>query len=248
MFCMFGNSQFIKIVVCTSLKSQDIYRLPIVAPVRFIAFLGFHISQFRGKDRTPQSLSNANKCRSKSWHWSLIPLIGIGINTAILISIDWHQPMTEGVLKRLTGCQRRPINSITWLVVLYLSYIWVKKEFVLYYFWKCPQGTKSSDLSLISDFFPTPRTILEISVNQKRIFFWRGGGRDVGVQWPKMALEGTICDPRRQKYSWGRTPRPPWKRLFHLAFIQETHVYTAEIGITVRLFGWNPFWSLSICL
>ncbi len=37
------------------------------------------------------------------------------------------------------------------------------------------QGTESSDLSLISDFFPTPRTILEISVNLKRIFL-RGWG------------------------------------------------------------------------
>ncbi len=25
-----------------------------------------------------------------------------------------------------------------WLIVLYLSYIWVKKEFVLYFLWKCP--------------------------------------------------------------------------------------------------------------
>ncbi len=35
----------------------------------------------------------------------------------------------------------------------------------------CPlQGTGSSDFSLISDFFPTPRAILEISVNLKRNF------------------------------------------------------------------------------
>ncbi len=32
------------------------------------------------------------------------------------------------------------------------------------------QGTESSDLSLISDFFPTLRTIPEICVNLKRIF------------------------------------------------------------------------------
>ncbi len=30
------------------------------------------------------------------------------------------------------GCPRRPINPVIWLIVLYLSYIWVKKEFVLY--------------------------------------------------------------------------------------------------------------------
>ncbi len=32
------------------------------------------------------------------------------------------------------------------------------------------QGTESSDFSLISDFFVTLRTILEINVNLKRIF------------------------------------------------------------------------------
>ncbi len=40
------------------------------------------------------------------------------------------------------------------------------------------QGTESSDFSLISDFFPTPRTILEISVNLNRIFL---GGRGMGI-------------------------------------------------------------------
>ena len=38
------------------------------------------------------------------------------------------------------------------------------------------QGSKFSDFSLISDFFPTPGTILEISVNLKRIFFLKGRG------------------------------------------------------------------------
>ncbi len=33
------------------------------------------------------------------------------------------------------------------------------------------QGSKFSDFSLISDLFPTPRAILEISVNLKRKFF-----------------------------------------------------------------------------
>ena len=37
------------------------------------------------------------------------------------------------------------------------------------------QGTESSDFSLISDFFPTSRTILEISVNLKRNFFREWG-------------------------------------------------------------------------
>ena len=37
------------------------------------------------------------------------------------------------------------------------------------------QGSKFSDFSLISDFFPTPSTILEISVNLKRIFSFLKG-------------------------------------------------------------------------
>ncbi len=43
------------------------------------------------------------------------------------------------------------------------------------------QGTESSDFSLISDFFPTPWTILETSVNLKRIFL-QGGGMGIGVK------------------------------------------------------------------
>ena len=43
------------------------------------------------------------------------------------------------------------------------------------------QGSKCSAFSLISDFFPTPRTILEISVNLMRKDFRRGGGRGIGV-------------------------------------------------------------------
>ncbi len=38
------------------------------------------------------------------------------------------------------------------------------------FLWPNIQGTESSDLSLISDFFTSSRTILEISVNLKRIF------------------------------------------------------------------------------
>ncbi len=38
------------------------------------------------------------------------------------------------------------------------------------------QGSKFSDFSLISDFFATPRTILEISVNLKRNFSLEGQG------------------------------------------------------------------------
>ncbi len=39
--------------------------------------------------------------------------------------------------------------------------------------------------SQFSDFFPTPRTILEISVNLKRKFVLKGRGRGIRVQWPK---------------------------------------------------------------
>ncbi len=38
------------------------------------------------------------------------------------------------------------------------------------------QRSKSSDFGLISDFFPTPKTILEISVNLNRNFFFEGVG------------------------------------------------------------------------
>ncbi len=38
------------------------------------------------------------------------------------------------------------------------------------------QGRKFSDNYLISDFFPTPRTIPEISVNLQRIFLGEEGG------------------------------------------------------------------------
>ena len=38
------------------------------------------------------------------------------------------------------------------------------------------QGSKLSDFSLISDLFPAPRTILEISVNLERNIFREGGG------------------------------------------------------------------------
>ncbi len=44
-------------------------------------------------------------------------------------------------------------------------------------------------------------------------FFWRGGGRGIGVQWPKMTLECFICDPRSQKISGWEPPDPPLKRI-----------------------------------
>ncbi len=69
------------------------------------------------------------------------------------------------------------------------------------------QGTESSDSSLISDFFPTPRIILEISANLKRIFL-RGGGMGIGVKWPKKALECSTCRPWIQKFYVGGPPDP----------------------------------------
>ena len=42
--------------------------------------------------------------------------------------------------------------------------------FIVISAFKDTQGTESSDFSLISDLFLTPRTILEISVNLKRNF------------------------------------------------------------------------------
>ena len=41
--------------------------------------------------------------------------------------------MADFMREGYAGCPRRPINPIIGLLVLYLSYIWVKKEFVLYF-------------------------------------------------------------------------------------------------------------------
>ncbi len=43
---------------------------------------------------------------------------------------------------------------------------------------------KISDFTLVPHFFSTPRTILEISVNQEN-FLWGSGGRGMGVKLPK---------------------------------------------------------------
>ena len=70
---------------------------------------------------------------------------------------------------------------------------------------------RDQNFSLIWEFFPTPSTTLENSANLLRIFFLEGGGyRGIGVQWPKMALEYTIGNPRNQKIS-GEAPQAPLK-------------------------------------
>ncbi len=107
------------------------------------------------------------------------------------------------------------------------------------------QGSKFSDFSLISDLFPTPRTILEISVNLKRFFFWRGGGRGIGVHWLKMALECTICNPRSQKISGGGPPDPEIGCFISGSFNKHVHTLQSAALCTFRPFGQNPFWSLT---
>ncbi len=66
-------------------------------------------------------------------------------------------------------------------------------------FWPTSQGTESSHFSLISDFFPTPWTILEFIVNLKGNFY-RVRSMSIGVKWPKKywntplaALESRNC-------------------------------------------------------
>ena len=94
------------------------------------------------------------------------------------------------------------------------------------------QGTESSDLSLISDFFPTPRTILEISVNLKRNFSKRVGVWVLGLNDPKKALECTICSPRIQKFSGGGPPDPPTTYHVLLSSFKDPHPYPIQLGIT----------------
>ncbi len=104
------------------------------------------------------------------------------------------------------------------------------------------QGTESSDFSLISDFFPAPRTILEISVNLKRSFLG-GGGIGFGVlHTPQKAFECTICGTRIQKFPGGGPPDP----------LQETFSFDNSSASAIeiwhyalfRLFWQNPFWHL----
>ena len=95
------------------------------------------------------------------------------------------------------------------------------------------QGSKFSDFSLISDFFPTPRTILEISVNLKRIFF---EGEGVGV------LEYSDL-----KWHWNApfaTPDPLERGCFISGSFNE-HVHTPPSS---ALHAFQTFWSKPILI
>ena len=105
------------------------------------------------------------------------------------------------------------------------------------------QWSKSSDFSLISDFLPTPRTILEISRNLKRKFFWRVGGRGIWLKQPTIAPECTPWKPWSQKFSGGEPPDPPayitsCKVSVHASL---AHHYTQHCTL-FRLFLRHPFW------
>ncbi len=65
------------------------------------------------------------------------------------------------------------------------------------------QGSKSSVLRLISGFFPTPRTILEISVNLKRKFLWGWGCRGL------KALGRMAWATQFLKNAWKKMPLNP---------------------------------------
>ena len=65
----------------------------------------------------------------------------------------------------------------------------------------CSQGSKFSDFSLISDFFPTPRTILDFSVNLKRKNSFEGEG--VGLleySDPKWHWNAPFATPEARKF------------------------------------------------
>ncbi len=52
--------------------------------------------------------------------------------------------------------------------------------------------------------------------------------------------------PQKPKKFWGRTPKPPWKRVFHSGYIINKHLHTLTSSAlrAFRLFCQNPFWSL----
>ena len=56
-----------------------------------------------------------------------------------------------------------------------------------------------SDFSLISDFFPTLSTILEISVNLKRIFFEGEGVGGLEYSEPKWHWNAPFATPQAKK-------------------------------------------------
>ena len=74
------------------------------------------------------------------------------------------------------------------------------------------QGSKFSEFSLIPDFFPTPRTILEISVNLMRKNFEGSRGGGIGIIGTRMHNLQTL----KSKIFWGRTPTPPCKKIYYL--------------------------------
>ncbi len=119
-----------------------------------------------------------------------------------------------------------------------------KKSYLGNYLTDCQQTLYQG--SKFSDFLPTPRTILEISVNVKR-FFLRGAG--IGVQWPKMALECAICDPRSQEHSGGGPPGSLKRGCSILgSFNKHMHTPPSSALRAFRLFGRNPFWSLCMVI
>ncbi len=94
------------------------------------------------------------------------------------------------------------------------------------------QGTESSDFSLISDFFPSPRTFLEISVNLKRnIFRGWGGYRYWGKNDPK-SIGMHHLRPSNSKIFWGGPPHPPAKNHTLDSSFNYLHASPTELCIT----------------
>ncbi len=97
-------------------------------------------------------------------------------------------------------------------------------------------------LNLISDFFPTLRTILEVSVNLKRIFF---EGEGVGVleySDPKWHWSAPFATSESQRNYGGGPLDPPDGGCFIWgSFNKHMHTLPSSALRTFRLFSRNPF-------
>ena len=67
--------------------------------------------------------------------------------------------------------------------------------------------------------------------------FWGGGGRGIWLKLPTIAPECTPWNPWRQRFSGGRTPRPPCKRIYSAKFL----CMLAELGVTLSIAHFSDF-------
>ncbi len=129
------------------------------------------------------------------------------------------------------------------MTIFWKGLLHTRKDFQDMYFIWCvhcmQQGSK------FSDFFSTPRTILEISVNLMRKCFWRGRGGGIGVKWPRTAQAYTICDPWSQKIFWRKTPRPRYNSMYCIGFIYNKLAFPCARSM---LHVFQTFWMKPILI